>query len=180
MATERWKPVVGWGGDYEVSDLGRVRSMARQRLKRSRWGAVDVASYKPRLLKGHCRPCGYIEIHLRASGRNDIVKAHRLVLEAFVGPCPPGLVTCHGNDDGSDNRLCNLRWGTSLSNSADAISNGRIRCGVLQPQSKLVDWQVRVIRRLRRRLTQRQIGGIFGVHQATVSDIHRGVGWRHL
>ena len=105
---------------------------------------------------------------------------HRLVLEAFVGPCPPGLETCHRNDDSSDNRLRNLRWGTSLSNSADAISNGCILRGVLQPQSKLVGWQVRVIRRLRGRLTQRQIGGIFGVHQSTVSDIHRRVGWRHL
>ena len=46
------------------------------------------------------------------------------VLEAFVGPCPPGLEACHGNDVADDNRLENLRWDTRTENQLDRVRNG--------------------------------------------------------
>lgn len=48
---------------------------------------------------------------------------HHLILEAFVGPRPPGHVACHKNDNGFDNRLSNLYWGTSEDNLADKYLN---------------------------------------------------------
>lgn len=52
---------------------------------------------------------------------------HRLVLEAFVGPCPPGMECLHGDRDTSNNFLWNLRWGTKQANSADTVIHGTIR-----------------------------------------------------
>lgn len=49
---------------------------------------------------------------------------HRLVLLAFVGPCPDGMEACHANDIPTDNRLANLRWGTHADNMRDRIENG--------------------------------------------------------
>ncbi len=58
-------------------------------------------------------------------GNKVVARAvHRLVLEAFVGPCPPGMEGCHNNGDPWDNQLSNLRWDTHKNNMADAMSHG--------------------------------------------------------
>lgn len=58
------------------------------------------------------------------AARQQKVRVHTLVLEAFVGPRPPGLVALHGNDIGTDNRVGNLRWGTPSENQYDRVENG--------------------------------------------------------
>jgi hypothetical protein len=57
-------------------------------------------------------------------GRRNTRMVHTLVLEAFVGPRPPGKEACHGNGQPGDNRLSNLRWGTRSENIADAVRHG--------------------------------------------------------
>lgn len=64
---------------------------------------------------------GYIYVTI--GGRR--ARVHTLVLEAFVGPRPPGLVTLHANDIRNDNRLENLSWGTLTQNSQDCVRRGR-------------------------------------------------------
>lgn len=64
-------------------------------------------------------------VNLCRDGEQRTHYVHRLVLEAFVGPCSPGQEACHANDIGWDNRLDNLRWDTSLANSLDAVINGK-------------------------------------------------------
>jgi len=54
--------------------------------------------------------------------KNGIVKTfsvHRLVLEAFIGPCPKGLQCCHGHSGSANNRLLNLSWGTQEKNNGE-------------------------------------------------------------
>ena len=108
---ERWLPVVGYEGLYEVSDQGRVKRLAR----------VGKSWVLPeRILKGSHNYRGYAQVGMFGKSK----KVHRLVLEAFVGPCPKGMVACHWNDDPSDNRLENLRWDTEKANQADKMRNG--------------------------------------------------------
>lgn len=52
-------------------------------------------------------------------------RVHRLVLEAFVGPCPEGQQACHADDDKANNSLINLRWDSPSANAADMRRNGR-------------------------------------------------------
>lgn len=52
---------------------------------------------------------------------------HVLVLEEFVGLCPPGMESCHGDGDTQNNWLTNLRWDTPTNNNADKIKHGRHR-----------------------------------------------------
>lgn len=125
--TECWRPVVGREGEYEVSSLGRVRSLPRSRRRApSPLFADGVAiAWKGRMLRAGSLAAGHQFVML---GRGDGRLVHRLVLEAFVVPCPDGHEALHGNDVPDDNWIGNLRWGTSAENIEDAFRNGgRVR-----------------------------------------------------
>ena len=63
---------------------------------------------------------GHFVINLQGKTR----RVHRLVLEAFVGPCPLGMECLHADDDPANNSLSNLRWGTRSENIHDRVRNG--------------------------------------------------------
>lgn len=113
---EEWKPVVGHEGAYEVSNLGRVRSLDRVITTR----AGVKKRRKGQLLRPIKQKRGYISVQIQGTKL-----VHRLVLEAFVGPCPEGMETCHRNGVKTDNRVENLYWGTSSENNDDIVRHGR-------------------------------------------------------
>ncbi len=118
---EEWRPVVGWEGLYEVSDLGRVRSL--DRMVSSGLGRTKL--YRGRVLVGKIAPStGYRVCTLTSgAGRRKYALIHRLVLEAFVGPCPEGMECCHGDGDRANASLTNLRWDTRSANTIDAVTH---------------------------------------------------------
>ncbi|WP_081609739.1 NUMOD4 motif-containing HNH endonuclease [Mesorhizobium sp. STM 4661] len=106
--TERWLPVVGFEGRYEVSDLGRVRSLAFRSN-----GGVGLMKSTP----------NYSGYHVVTLGRDRKQRrVHVMVLEAFVGPRPTGMQGCHDKSDKDNNRLDSLRWDTPRGNIADRRS----------------------------------------------------------
>lgn len=117
--TETWAAVVGWEGLYEVSDRGRVRGLDRiiQRGNSSMRipGRMKVAQ---------ANHDGRLRVHLQRAGSSVKLQVHRLVLQAFVGPCPPGMECRHLNGDEQDNRVENLRWGTPSENARDRVRHG--------------------------------------------------------
>lgn len=119
---EEWRPVVGFEGRYSVSNQGRVRSEART-VTRSDGKTQFV---RERIMKQN--PSGpdrnYLFVVLHISGVPYSRKVHRLVLEAFVGPCPEGMEGCHGPNGTLDNRLVSLRWDTRSSNIRDQVESG--------------------------------------------------------
>lgn len=122
-AVEEWRPIAGWERQYEVSSVGRVRSLDRRVGNRLMKGCM----LKPYLGR---RKYPHLIVNLRRGGKrspyaiseNPLV--HRLVLLAFVGPAPKGMVCCHLNGDGTDNRLENLRWDTPSNNQRDSMLHG--------------------------------------------------------
>lgn len=115
--TERWRAVVGYEGIYEVSNHGRLRSLSRK--------SADGKRLEGRLLRQHPHPrTRHLNATLTRDGKCTAVKVHRVVLEAFVGPCPDGMESCHGNGDPTDNRVANLRWDTPKSNGEDRVKHG--------------------------------------------------------
>lgn len=107
LTLERWLPVVGSEGRYEVSSAGRVRSLPRAR----------TAGHP---LKGTPHPGGYVLVAIDGRKR----KIHDLVLQAFIGPRPLGAVTRHLDNDPTNNRVENLRWGTQRENMLDRVEHG--------------------------------------------------------
>lgn len=108
-------PVVGWENEYEVSDRGRVRSIARV-VQRVRRGSQTIHE---RILNYGIANNGYPRVNLSRQSKVTGYLVHRLVLEAFVGPCPANMEALHHDGDKTNCTLSNLRWGTSAENKAD-------------------------------------------------------------
>lgn len=121
---ERWLPIPGFEGHYEVSDHGRVRSLDRVVIDKQ---GTRRRKFKGRMLKPQRVYTGYDVVGLSKDGKPRDWYIHRLVLMAFCGPPAPGAEGCHNNDIRSDNRLENLRWDTHLNNVRDAVKRDRMK-----------------------------------------------------
>lgn len=115
-AEEQWSTVAGWDEFYEVSDMGRVRRIA---------GGQGVRS------QGTCKKlspdmAGYLCTTLNRPGEQIRPHVHRLVLEAFRGPCPEGMECRHIDGNQQNNWLSNLAWGTAKENAEDRVLQGRV------------------------------------------------------
>lgn len=107
---------------------------------------------------------------------------HRLVLEAFVGPCPEGMECRHFPDgDPTNNHVGNLIWGTPKQNAADRMVQGSERYGVANNKAKLTDELVREIRtRYSSGGKQVDLAEQFGVSQAVISCVIMRKTWKHV
>jgi NUMOD4 motif-containing protein/HNH endonuclease len=118
---ETWKPVVGYEGLYMVSDLGNVRSLRRSSRPRLRGDLLSP---------GMSAKSGRFKVALCRDSKQKTVYVHRLVLEAFVGPCPEGCEALHGPRGPLVNSLDNLSWGTRSQNQGpDMLRDGTSRRG---------------------------------------------------
>jgi hypothetical protein len=174
---ELWQPIPGWEAFYAASSWGRIKTFGRwiKGGKNSRrWSPPKVLSL------GKTRT-GYLKLALRDGKRKRETGVHIFVLEAFVGPCPPGMEACHGNGDRADNRLDNLRWDTRLRNHADRRKHGTIPTGEKHPQSKLTEDQVISIKgELKTGATLKSLGAKYGVSWGLISHIKQGRAWKHV
>ena len=119
---ELWKDVVGYEGYYEVSSIGRVRSVERK--TKSRFGLKTSPS---RVLKGYVTNVGYLRVDLSRDGNKKHVSVHRLIAEAFI-PNPKSLKCVnHIDSDRLNNKATNLEWSTHKENTAHALSKGRMK-----------------------------------------------------
>lgn len=167
--TYEWRPVHGFPG-YEISKLGEVRSLARRNLQ----GALR----RERILKVDVTGEGYAVVRLARDGVKHARAVHRLVLEAFVGPCPEGMECRHLNGIRLDNRSGNLRWGTIQENRADQRLHGTSIDGTRNPAAKVNETDVERMFDLRRAgCSQQAIADWIGLHQTQVSRILRGRHW---
>lgn len=118
--TEEWRDIPGWDGSYQVSDLGRVRSVDRYVQYRN----GPLVFTRGRLLTPQFTYFGHIQVMMSRNNDYRPYLAHRLVLLTFIGEAPDGFVACHNNGIPDDNRLSNLRWDTQSANQADAVAHG--------------------------------------------------------
>lgn len=115
----RWRPVAGYEGLYEVSEDGRIKSLARTRWNGRGWQAVPE-----RVRKAAPNTWGYLSVGTCRDGRQRTRAVHVIVAEAFYGPRPEGTEVRHLNGNQRDNRAANLRYGTSSENSRDRVRHG--------------------------------------------------------
>jgi hypothetical protein len=116
LLNERWVPVLGYEGRYEVSDHGRLRSLSRYRRGKSGCmvpvpGRIMALSTKKYKAGGRTLP--YQEIRLRDGSPRDVpCKAflvHRLVAQAFIGELFEGCHVDHIDGNHGNNHYSNLR-----------------------------------------------------------------------
>lgn len=170
---ERWKPVVGWEGVYEVSDLGRVKRLVPGRQ-----------TYAGRIFEPAGHPRGYVFITLCHEGRKVSRPAHLLVLEAFVGPKPsPTHQGNHKDGVRTNNTVDNLEWVTVSENRLHAYrvlgNKPPSQFWAVSPNAKLSAGQVSDIRRIRAetKASYKDLAEQFGVHLTTIGRIVKGKAW---
>lgn len=175
---EIWKTVVGWRRYYEVSSLGRVRSLPRTIMM------VDGRrrSYPGVILKQGLNPNGYPLVALARRGEKHTKMVHVLVARAFRGKRPPKHQTRHRDGKPLNCRAKNLKYGTPSQNSMDRVSHGTANRGERNGQSLLTKKQVGAIRRRYAAGTvlQRHLAEEYNVGANTISRIVNGVRWGWL
>jgi hypothetical protein len=166
---EFWMPVRGYDGRYFISDRGRVASFVSKR-----GGKV-------------LNPCkdshGYHMVTLCSlHGLQTKRRISQLVLEAFAGERPVGMIACHGPKGKEDNSICNLYWGTYSDNlGKDKIRDGTSNRGSRNGMSKLSDGEVVSIKAMcDSGLSCRHVASLFNVSRQIVSDIKFGRRWSWL
>ncbi len=159
--TENWRPIKGREGAYEVSDHGRVRSLDYRRTGRTE------------ILKPGTHRKGYLTVVLCMDGQRKTCKVHALVLEAFVGPRPSGLVCDHRDANKQNNHASNLHW---ISYAENALRGGA------HHKAKLDERDVVEIRNRHAQggVTQTVLAAEFGVSGESVSLILSRKTWKHI
>lgn len=164
---EIWKDIKGYEGLYQVSDLGRVKSLDKK---------VTDSIGREKLYKGQllnaCTQKGRKRklVFLTHKGKRKTVFVHKLVMQAFVGE-PNGLEVCHTDGDEGNNELSNLRYDTKSENQIDMY-----RYGSKSSAGKLTPDEVAEVRYLleNTNLYQKTIAKKYGISQPTVSEINTG------
>jgi len=188
LATEEWRPVVGWETHYAVSSLGRIKRMAPAR-------GVTVGRI---LVPYPNKSNGYSYVSLHRNGHGKLMRVHRLVTLAFLGPRPDGLEVNHVNGRKTDSRLANLEYVThsenvkhgydiGLSQPLRGDANPSRRFPHLLPRgsrhgmSKLTEADVSIIRS-RRALGEscQAIANSIGISRTVVGNIVRRKAWTHV
>lgn len=119
---EIWKPITGYEGYYEVSDLGRVRrveSLVKTGIKHSDYRAV-----KCRVLKPHTKRSGYLTVDLSKDNTVKTISIHKIVALTFIPKEDGKTEVNHKNCNKADNRVVNLEWVTPRENKDHAKANG--------------------------------------------------------
>lgn len=118
---EIWKDIVGYEGRYQISNMGRIRSVARVVT----WKNGSVKTYKSRIMKTNKRG-EYIGVSLYKDYKSKDFMVHRLVAEAFI-PNPNNLpFVNHIDEDKLNNVVDNLEWCTRQYNNNYGRRNEKI------------------------------------------------------
>jgi hypothetical protein len=169
---EEWRAVVGYEGYYAVSNLGRLRRVAS-----------FPAHYTGQLVSGQDNGTGYLHVCLGRDGAKRYRYLHRLVAEAFIGPCPSGMEVNHKDLNRQNCRLDNLEYLTKAQNVRHSVASqaekwqqtGAVRAG---KSRKLTAGDVRTIRASTEAAVV--LAKRFSVDPSTIRQIRQRRVWKHV
>ncbi|WP_054908742.1 NUMOD4 domain-containing protein [Pseudomonas sp. NBRC 111135] len=176
---EIWKPIAGFEGLYEISNLGRVKSLGRFRRAKG-----DAKTWMDERIKAPCAQReGYLSAHLYCEGRMTKRYVHRLVADAFL-PNPLDLPEVnHLDGDKQNNSLANLAWSSRSENCRHALESDLYQTarGERAGNSKLSESDVREIRSLAASgMFHREIADQYRIGRKAVTKIVNRQRWEHV
>lgn len=133
ISSETWKPIVGYEGLYEVSSMGRVKSLKRTVIAKN-GTRMEV---EERILKQFPGVGGYLYLSLSKHGKIKSFTVHRLVATAFI-PNPKNLSDVnHKDEDKTNNSVDNLEWMSHKDNLNYGTYKERMALAVSKPVSQI-------------------------------------------
>lgn len=170
---EVWKDIPGYEGQYQVSSLGRVKSLSRIVNGKCHYTDKPFTRRTKDIILRPGRYCKSGHVSVVLGNKVNGQPVHQLVMRAFIGPAPTGQEVLHLNGDPTDNRIENLRYGTRTDNIIDVYRQGK----------KWRKLSITDVQRIREELEegklQKDIAAEFNVCLSTISAIKRGehFGW---
>lgn len=170
--------------NHRVGKSGSVWSRINKRGRIVAWYRLH-----PHVLnKGVKSKKEYYRIGLSHGKVKRMFMVHRLVLEAFVGPCPEGMEACHWDNNGLNCKLSNLRWDTPVNNQRDRIRHGTDNQGENPRLGEECGWAVlteKKVLRIRRLYKKgwggyKRLGKRFRVDWSTIRDVVKRRHWNHI
>ncbi|WP_394897654.1 NUMOD4 domain-containing protein [Clostridium butyricum] len=117
MTNEIWKDIAGYEGLYQVSNLGRVKSLPREK-----WNGKSFQKLNEKILKVVVNKSGYVQVALCKKSKYKNLYVHRLVARAFIDNPENKKEVDHINTIRNDNRVENLRWVTPKENNNNELT----------------------------------------------------------
>lgn len=175
---EIWKEIKGYENLYQVSNLGRVKSLKRI-VNHSRWGTQTIHE---KILKTTIDKDGYVQVGLHKNNKQSTKTVHRLVAIAFCKNIENKPQVNHINGIKTDNRCENLEWNTISENGKHAYRTGLREGfkGEKNPSSKLTEKEVYEIKHENTSLNQRQLAKKYKVTFQLISKIKQNKMWKHV
>lgn len=186
---EIWKNIEGYKGLYQISNLGRVRSLDRYIKYGFGMRKIKGKIKKNQILKNK----GYNIIVLSKDNKKKTFLVHRLVALHFISNPDNKPQVNHIDGDKENNSVENLEFVTNQENRDHAIENGLVLTeehrksiskahrGVKNNKAKLNDEKIIIIKKLLNyKYSQRFIAKIFNVHQSIICDIKNNKTWKHV
>lgn len=171
---EQWAAVPGFEGLYEVSTLGRVRSVERTKRIRNRWGQEKEMAVPGRILAARLNHAGYLRVNLSKAGKHHVAMVHRLVCLAFLGEAE-GMEAAHNDGNPLNNAIGNLRWASAADNQRDRVRHLTDSRGERNGRAKITEEMAQTIRGLPG--SHRKIAAEFGISPTHVLNIRHGRNW---
>jgi len=170
MKNEIWKNI-SVNSSYKISSYGKVIRVWK--------------NGKQKELKLFFNHKGYLRATIMVNGKSKQFFVHRLVLEAFVGPCPKGFQTGHLDGKKDNNNINNLKWVSPKENQEHKKMHGTYLSGKTGPGAKLTEEQVRIIRKEyyfngSRYGNCAELAKRFNVSKITISEAATGKTWKNL
>lgn len=120
---EIWKPILGFEGMYEISNLGHVKSLARMVPTGNKGGFRKIEG---RILPQRINRSGYYTVNLNKHSITKCKFVHRLIAEAFIPNPENKPFIDHINTVRTDNRIENIKWATAKENSNNELTKKRV------------------------------------------------------
>ena len=172
---EIWKKVVGYEDSYEISNLGNVRALYRQKIYKARWGLAKMV-FPAKQMKIGIGKNGYCYVKLSKDSKNKHKLIHRLVMEAFVGYSD--LEVNHKDGNKENNRIENLEYCTAQENQLHCTRILKKKIGEKNKMSKLKEADIFKIRNDPRIL--REIAMDYGVTLQAIHYVKNRKNWSHI
>jgi len=168
MDKEKWRDIKGYEGLYQVSNLGRVKSLERTVTRKN----GRKFSVKERILKPFSNQDGYLRVGLYEddSGKRKTIKVHRLVCEAFHENPEDKPCVNHIDENKANNSASNLEWCTYEEN----VNHGTRNARSAKALSKLVGQYTRDGKLIKIWQSTMEVKRQLGFNAGAISEAARG------
>jgi hypothetical protein len=175
MTEEIWKPVLGYDGLYEVSSLGRVKSLDRITI----YANGIRKNWKGRIMKTQInQKRGYSYrtpvIMLCKNSKIRCVRVSNLVCEAFHGPRPAGYQCMHLDGNAMNNNSANLAWGTAKENCNEKNRRARLSAAAKIHIRKM--WDEGILKKKYTACAQYSLSGILVAEYDSIDEASKKTG----